>query len=118
VSRVQLTAEGGVPFPSSPATVDLPKCNCLTEYHNGGVEQGTIGPNRRRRRRATIRAVFRGSLSSCRTVQAAGHSLIDCGQGDNKSRMLQPGYKIYPCRNVEGETCVISDQERGGAVGT
>ena len=39
VSRAQATAEGGVPFPSSPATVDLPKCNCLTECHNWGTEQ-------------------------------------------------------------------------------
>jgi hypothetical protein len=54
VSRVQLTAEGGVPFPSSHATVDLPQCNYLTENHNEDTEQGRIGPNRRRRRRATI----------------------------------------------------------------
>jgi hypothetical protein len=54
VSRVYVTAEGGVPFPSSPATVDLPQCDYLTEYHNGGTEQGRIGPNRRRRGRATI----------------------------------------------------------------
>ena len=54
VSRVQATAEGGVPFPSSPATVDLPQCDYLTENHNGGTEQGTIGPKRRRRKSATI----------------------------------------------------------------
>ena len=34
VSRVHATAEGGVPFPSSHATVDLPQCDSLTEYHN------------------------------------------------------------------------------------
>ena len=31
VSRVTATAEGGVPFPSSPATVELPQCSHLTE---------------------------------------------------------------------------------------
>ena len=54
LSRVQVTAEGGIPFPSSPATVDLLQCDYLTEYHNGGTEQGRIGPNRRWRRRGTI----------------------------------------------------------------
>ena len=54
VSLVRVTAEGGVPFPSSPATVDLPQCNYLTKYHNGGTEQGRIDPNCRRRRRASI----------------------------------------------------------------
>ena len=54
VSRLQATAEGGVPFASSPATADLPQYNHLTENHNGGAEQVTLGPNRRRRRRATI----------------------------------------------------------------
>ena len=49
VSRVHATAEGGVPFTSSPATVDLPQRSYLTEHHNGGTEQGTIGPNCRRR---------------------------------------------------------------------
>jgi hypothetical protein len=53
-SRVQVMAEGGVPFPSSPASVGRPQCSHLTEYHSGGTEQGTIGPNRRWRRRGTI----------------------------------------------------------------
>ena len=52
--RVQVMDEGGVPFPSSPATVDRPQCIHLTEYQNGGTEQGTIGPNCRWRRRITI----------------------------------------------------------------
>ena len=54
LSGVQVTAEGGVPFPSSPATIDRPQCIHLTEYQNGGTEQGTIGPNCRWRRRITI----------------------------------------------------------------
>ena len=54
LSRVQVMAKGGVPVPSSPATVDLQQCDYLTEYHYGGTEHGTIGLNRRRRIRDTI----------------------------------------------------------------
>ena len=38
LSRVQVMAEGGVPFASSPATGDLPQDDYLTENHTGGAE--------------------------------------------------------------------------------